>query len=131
MAPLSRWLPHDLPHDGVLTDEYPETTNSPATPGQGSNGALIHEKGGPMSNLSLWLVEIDDDDWDYDRFSDAAVWAKSAEEAEQIVRSAVRAKAGEPEWRKKDELWIEKPDWRLNVSPAPTEGVVLVHWHAG
>ena len=84
-----------------------------------------------MSNLSLWLVEIDDADWDYDRFAEAAVWAESAEQAEQIVRSSVRHRAGDEPWRKVDELWIEKPEWKLNVTPAPTGGLVLVHWHAG
>ncbi len=83
-------------------------------------------------SASLWLVEIDEGDWDYDRFSEAAVWADNAEQAEAIVRAEVRypATTATP-WRKTDELWIEKSDWRLKVSPAPTAGVVLVHWHAG
>jgi hypothetical protein len=62
---------------------------------------------------------------------DMAVWAETAEQAEATVRSAVRHKAGSESWRKVDELWIEKPEWRLHVRPAPTEGVALVHWHAG
>ena len=76
-----------------------------------------------MTKASLWLVEIDEADWDYDRFEKAAVWAESAEEAEAIMRAETWAEAERP--------WIESESWRLNVQPAPTEGVALVHWHAG
>jgi hypothetical protein len=72
----------------------------------------------------LWLVKIHDDDWDYDRFESAVVWADSAEEAERIVRAAPRYEGDEA-------LWIANPDWRVIVTPAPTEGIALVHWHAG
>jgi hypothetical protein len=78
-----------------------------------------------MSEL-LWLVEIDEDDWDYDNFEIAAVWAETAERAEQIVRAEKRPNSYDP-----DTLWIENPNWRLHVRPAPTQGVALVHWHAG
>lgn len=71
--------------------------------------------------MKLWIVEIDESDWDYDRFESAAVWAESAEQAEAIVRAAEPAES----WR-----WVS-PAWKLNVKPAPTEGVVLIHWHAG
>lgn len=73
--------------------------------------------------MALWLVDLDDNDWDYDEFVSAAVWAESAEEAERIVRAEPRYGGGPP--------WIEKAEWRLHVRPAPAEGVVLVHWHAG
>jgi hypothetical protein len=75
-----------------------------------------------MSKPSLWLVRLDDADWDYDDFVEAAVWAGTAEDAERIVRAEPRGDYGP---------WIEKPEWRLHVRAAPTEGVVLVHWHAG
>lgn len=84
-----------------------------------------------MSKTSLWLVEIDDADWDYDNFVEAAVWARDAAEAERLVRSEPRYLAGDSSYRDEDQPWIEKPEWRLHVRPAPTEGVVLVHWHAG
>lgn len=76
--------------------------------------------------MKLWLVEIDQNDWDYDNFVEGAVWAETAEQAEAIMRAEYRY----PD-RKYDDLWIEKPEWRLHVKAAPTEGVVLVHWHAG
>lgn len=72
--------------------------------------------------MKLWLVRIHDDDWDYDRFVSAAVWAETAEDAERIMRA-------EP-WSDR-EMWIGSPSWRLTVGPAKTDGVVLVHWHAG
>lgn len=85
-----------------------------------------------MSKATLWLVEIDEADWDYDNFVEATVWAADAAEAEAIVRAAVRHPAlTYGTFPKEDQLWIEKPEWRLHVKPAPTEGVVLVHWHAG
>lgn len=76
-----------------------------------------------MSELTLWIVALDDDDWKYDEMVETAVWAESAEQAEALVRAEVRdEKYG---W-----MWV-KPEWRLHVRPAPSEGVVLVHWHAG
>jgi hypothetical protein len=74
---------------------------------------------------TLWLVKIHEEDWDYDFFDSAVVWADTAEQAEQIIRDAPRYD-GEP-----DSRWIQNPDWRLHVEPANTEGVALVHWHAG
>lgn len=79
---------------------------------------------------TLWHVEIDEEDWDYDRFVSAVVWAETPEEAEQIVRVAKWPDRGilpdDP-----PEPLIERPEWRLHVTPAPTEGVALFHWHAG
>jgi hypothetical protein len=75
--------------------------------------------------VRLWHVRIDDDDWDYDRFEDAVVWAETPEQAEEIMRREVRPEGG------RVDLWIESPQWRLHVQPAKTTGVVLVHWHAG
>lgn len=72
--------------------------------------------------MKLWLVEIDEADWDYDNFVEAAVWAETAERAEQIVRAERRSERA---------MWIENPEWKLHVRPAPSEGVVLVYWHAG
>ena len=70
----------------------------------------------------LWLVRIHDDDWDYDRFEAAAVWADTAEEADRIMREAI--------WHD-DKLWIENPDWKLTVESAPNDGVALAYFHAG
>lgn len=71
---------------------------------------------------TLWHVRIDEDDWGYDRFAEAVVWAETPERAEEIIRSAI--------WHD-DKLWIENPDWRLHVQPANSDGVALVHWRAG
>lgn len=81
--------------------------------------------------MNLWMVEIDEADWDYDNFVSAVVWAETAEQAEQIVRAERRYPAEAADSWRGDRLWIEKPEWRLHVRPAPIEGVVLVHWHAG
>lgn len=81
--------------------------------------------------MKLWLVEIHEGDWDYDRFASAVVWAHTPEEAEQIIRGALRYPDRQDEPIYAGELWVESPDWRLNVTPAPTQGVPLVHWHAG
>lgn len=88
-----------------------------------------------MSKATLWRVAIDDSDWDYDRFAEAVVWAESAEQAERIVRAAYRYpeedRAKETIASIRDSKWIQDQSWRLNVTPAPTEGIALVHWHAG
>ena len=80
---------------------------------------------------TLWFVEIDEDDGDYDEFVAATVWAPTAEDAERIMREAPRR--GDHSGHA-DDLptgpWI-RPNWRLRVKPAPAEGVALVHWHAG
>ena len=79
---------------------------------------------------TLWRVEIDEADWDYDRFASCVVWAYTAEEAEQIVRAADRhpGQQDDPIMRGK---WIEDPEWKLHVTRAPLEGIALAHWHAG
>lgn len=71
---------------------------------------------------TLWHVRIDKSDWDYDRFQEALVWAETPERAEEIIRQEIQYD---------DVLWISNPEWRLHVQPAKTEGVALVHWHAG
>lgn len=80
---------------------------------------------------TLWLVTIHEDDWDYDRFVSAVVWAETADEAERIMRSHVHTPKGTWSWQTEDKLWIEDPAWRLSVEPAPAEGVAHLHWHAG
>lgn len=67
----------------------------------------------------LWLVEIHEDDFEYDCFVSAVVWGESAEDAERTVRSDV--KSGLPQGDKT----------RFTVAPAPATGVVHEHWHAG
>ena len=86
--------------------------------------------------MKLYLVEMHEDDQDYDIFEEGAVWANSREEAEAIVRAEVRFDEYRvnQETRGMDhfqELWITNPEWKLVVKEAPVEGVVLVHWHAG
>ena len=66
----------------------------------------------------LWLVEIGDDDFEYDCFVSGVVWAESAEEAEQTIRAEV---TGLPQGDKTT----------LVAKPAPTSGLVHQHWHAG
>lgn len=78
----------------------------------------------------LWLVEIHEDDWLYDRFVAATVWAETAEDAEAIVRAAPRQGDHSGTYEDKNiRPWIEDPSWRLTVKPASTEGIALVHWH--
>jgi hypothetical protein len=77
---------------------------------------------------TLWRIDIHPDDWEYDRFEGAVVWADTAEEAEQIMRREVQYAIGDPPTER---LWIENPDWRLVVAPAATEGVALAYFHAG
>lgn len=81
--------------------------------------------------LVLYLVQIAEDDWDYDRFASCVAWARSPEDAEQIVRMQLRYPDDQDDPVLAGTLWIESPDWRLEVRPAPTSGVPLVHWHAG
>jgi hypothetical protein len=57
-----------------------------------------------MGAVKLWHVEIHEDDWDYDNFVAAVVWADSAEEAERIVR-AERRYPDRPDW----DFAIERP----------------------
>jgi hypothetical protein len=86
-----------------------------------------------LADLSLWEVEIDEADDDYDRFQRCVVWARDPEHAEEVVRSAKRYPS--PEHQRdpifRDDMWIESPEWRLHVRPAPRVGIPLVHWHAG
>lgn len=79
----------------------------------------------------LWLVEIAEPDWDYDRFAAAVVWAKSPEEAETIVRAALRYPDQQDDPILAGTKWIESPEWSLDVKPAPASGIALTHWHAG
>lgn len=75
---------------------------------------------------ALWLVEIGDDEFREDCFVSGAVWANSAKEAEQLIRGAQRKNVNEP--------GIDLPrgiETKLIAKPAPTEGIVLQHWHAG
>jgi len=67
----------------------------------------------------LWLVEIHEDDFEYDFFVSAVVWGESAEDAESTLRAA-------------DDIGLPQGDkTRLIVKPAATTGVVHEHWHAG
>ena len=85
----------------------------------------------PMADRTLWLVEINDDDFEYDQFVAATVWAETAEQAESIMRAAVRQGDHSGYYGLGPLLpWVD-PKVRLTVKPAPTEGVALVHWHAG
>lgn len=92
-----------------------------------------------LADLSLWEVVIDEADDDYDRFQRAVVWARDAAHAEEVVRAARRYDEAtvmsfstpEAQARTRAALWIESPEWRLHVRPAPRVGIPLVHWHAG
>jgi hypothetical protein len=66
----------------------------------------------------LWLVEIHEDDFEYDCFVDGVVWAETAAEAKQLIRDKVtRLPQGDKT--------------RLTAKPARKTGVVHEHWHAG
>lgn len=80
--------------------------------------------------MKLWLVEIHEDDWDYDRFESAVIWAHTPEEAEAYIRAAARYPDRQEDPILAAEQWIEG-NWRLTVTLAPTDGIALVHWHAG
>ena len=72
----------------------------------------------------LWLVEIHPDDFEYDHFVSAVVWAETAEDAELMIR----AKYASEDWG----FGLPKGvDTRLSVRLAPAAGVVHTHWHAG
>lgn len=79
----------------------------------------------------LWIVEIDEEDWEYDRFEKAAVWAETGQQALNVVRAALRYPDNQEDPVLCGDLWIEDRNWKLNVRPAPDEGLVLFHWHAG
>lgn len=80
---------------------------------------------------TLWHVEITEEDWDYDQFESAVVWATSAEEAERVIRQAWWYETNQERMYPEGKKMIENPDWHLVVTPAPTQGVALMHWHAG
>lgn len=65
--------------------------------------------------MKLWIVE--NEDWDYDDLSSAAVWAETDREAVEIVR---RANASDI-----------RQGARLTATEAPTTGVAHVHIHYG
>lgn len=82
--------------------------------------------------MKLWLVKINDDDFDYDCFVSAVVWARTASEAKQVIRDAVKrggARGG-----------VVLPDRRSGTGerliarkikqPAKPQ-IVHQHWHAG
>lgn len=60
--------------------------------------------------MKLWLVSIDVQDWDWDRFNSCVVWAETAEKA---IKSARRTKR----------LMID-PGWKLNADPVRRRGVI-------
>jgi hypothetical protein len=68
--------------------------------------------------LTLWLVEIHEDDFEYDCFVSGVVWAETPEEAERLMRSGVTSM---PQGDKT----------RLTAKPAPLSGIVHEHWHPG
>jgi hypothetical protein len=70
----------------------------------------------------LWLVKINHDDFEYDCFVSAVVWAETAKDAEGLIRERETSSDG----------GLPRGDQtRLIVEPAPDAGVVHVHWHAG
>lgn len=73
----------------------------------------------------LWLVEIHEDDIDYDRFRSAVVWAETPEEAEALMRADTNNYT-----TVKPEHWVY-PSWRLVVTEAPSVGVAHVHYRYG
>jgi hypothetical protein len=66
----------------------------------------------------LWLVEIHEDDFEYDCFVSGVAWAESAAEAKRLIREQAS------DLPKGDQT-------RLTAKPARKTGVVHVHWHAG
>jgi hypothetical protein len=76
-----------------------------------------------MSGTKLWLVEIHDDDFEYDCFVSGAVWAETAAEAKRLIRESQAGGGGDG---------LPRGDkTRLTAKPARKTGVVHVHWHAG
>lgn len=74
----------------------------------------------------LWVVEIGDDDFEYDCFVSGVVWAETAEEAEALVRKQPRG------YKDGDSSTLPHGDkTQLVVKAAPTSGIVHEHWHAG
>lgn len=75
----------------------------------------------------LWLVEIHEDDFEYDCFASAVVWGDTPEEAEQTIRAA-----GDLPWDSGERIDLPRKErTRLTVKPIPTSGVVLQYWHVG
>src|SRR5882757_9926340 len=91
-----------------------QTTGSSAS--ASSSDANHQRKADPSM---LWLVEIHDDDFEYDCFVSGVVWAENANEATALIRRDVSSHL--PQGDKT----------RLIVSAAPTSGIVHEHWHAG
>ncbi len=123
----------------TVATAYDEAKLRPAVP----DGPERHLHGdwsipnGECPYLKLWRIQITEADWDYDRFDSAVVWAHDADEAEAIMRAehhydeeTVMGFSPAMRDQVRAELWIH-PDWTLEVAPAPTHGVALVHWHAG
>lgn len=76
--------------------------------------------------MKLWLVEIHDDDFEYDYFVSAVVWAETEPEAEQLIRGANRG------YRDGEYAALPRGEkTRLIVKPAPESGIVHEHWHPG
>lgn len=69
--------------------------------------------------MKLWLVTVHSDDFEYDYFSDGVVWAKTAEEAEKLIREYE-----DPEYPNWGDRFSKGSRTRLEVTEAPTSGVV-------
>lgn len=74
----------------------------------------------------LWLVEIGEDEFEYDFFVSAAVWGETPEAAEQALRAHMAELTaaglhGLP----------RGPETVLVVTPATSTGVVHTHYRAG
>lgn len=76
---------------------------------------------------TLWLVEIDHDQFDYDCFVSGVVWAETDAEAEALIRAATRL----PRDDRNKIILPEGDATRLVVTPATSVGIVHTHWHAG
>ena len=64
--------------------------------------------------MRLWLVELEREFRDFDRFSKCLVWAETAEKSNEIMR-----------WETKYGPMIH-PNQKLKITEAPTEGVFMV-----
>jgi len=73
----------------------------------------------------LWLVEIHEDDFEYDSFESGIVWAETAEEAEQVIRAEAK------DLRSGDMGLPRGEATRLTARPAPESGVVHYCVHPG
>ncbi len=81
--------------------------------------------------MKLWLVEIHEDDFEYDCFVSAVVWANDEQGALDLIYDAGRRASSDDEHIYLSRGGNPRLTAREISVPASAPCIVHIHWHAG